>query len=138
IRPDRRSPKAPPVRGVSGRPAVDTSGMVRRPCHNAWVDQATTGSSREDGWFCLRPSPVPRPHWKRWLAMALLGGYLLFCHGCHGDEDDELLAGLSLQRGRSPMVSRTTTVVSVVEDGHIPKANDAIRASRSQRLPLRR
>jgi hypothetical protein len=22
--------------------------------------------------------------------MALLAGYLLFCHGCHGDEDNEL------------------------------------------------
>jgi hypothetical protein len=30
--------------------------------------------------------------WIRWLILALLGGYLLFCHGCHGDEDDELFA----------------------------------------------
>jgi hypothetical protein len=26
------------------------------------------------------------------LPVALLGGYLLFCHGCHGDEDNELFA----------------------------------------------
>jgi hypothetical protein len=24
----------------------------------------------------------------------LLAGYLLFAHGCHGDEDNELFAGL--------------------------------------------
>jgi hypothetical protein len=24
--------------------------------------------------------------------MLVLAGYLLFCHGCHGDEDHELLA----------------------------------------------
>jgi hypothetical protein len=30
------------------------------------------------------------------LPVALLGGYLLFCHGCHGDEDNELFAGLHL------------------------------------------
>src|SRR5437879_3414847 len=30
-----------------------------------------------------------------WLAVLLLGGYLLFAHGCHGDEDNELLAGIS-------------------------------------------
>jgi hypothetical protein len=28
-------------------------------------------------------------------AVALLGGYVLFCHGCHGDEDNELLAAAS-------------------------------------------
>ena len=28
----------------------------------------------------------------RWLPLVLLGGYLLFCHGCHGDEDNELFA----------------------------------------------
>jgi hypothetical protein len=26
------------------------------------------------------------------VALALLAGYLLFCHGCHGDEDNELFA----------------------------------------------
>ena len=28
------------------------------------------------------------------VALALLAGYLLFCHGCHGDEDNELFARL--------------------------------------------
>jgi hypothetical protein len=28
-----------------------------------------------------------------WVVLALLAGYLLFCHGCHGDEDNELFAG---------------------------------------------
>ena len=30
--------------------------------------------------------------WGSWLAVLALGGYLLFAHGCHGDEDNELLA----------------------------------------------
>jgi hypothetical protein len=36
------------------------------------------------------------------VALALLGGYLLFCHGCHGDEDNELFISLgvySMPRG---------------------------------------
>ena len=28
--------------------------------------------------------------WGSWLAVLALGGYLLFAHGCHGDEDNEL------------------------------------------------
>jgi hypothetical protein len=31
------------------------------------------------------------------VALALLAGYLLFCHGCHGDEDNELFARLRHQ-----------------------------------------
>jgi hypothetical protein len=41
----------------------------------------------------VKPAPNDAAKWFRWLALALLGGYLLFCHGCHGDEDDELFAG---------------------------------------------
>jgi hypothetical protein len=40
------------------------------------------------------PPGPPRP-WKRWLAAVALGGYLLYCHGCHGDEDNELFALLN-------------------------------------------
>jgi hypothetical protein len=29
-----------------------------------------------------------------WVALALVAGYLLFCHGCHGDEDNELFASI--------------------------------------------
>ena len=40
------------------------------------------------------PQPVPLRGGGGWLlgaaAAALLAGYLLFCHGCHGDEDNEL------------------------------------------------
>jgi hypothetical protein len=41
------------------------------------------------------PSPGGLPGWGRWLLLAAgagLLGYLLFCHGCHGDEDNELFA----------------------------------------------
>src|SRR6266851_83105 len=49
-------------------------------------------------WLSLStPAPVlpgVRSAWRRWLILALLGGYFLFCHGCHGDEDNELLGAL--------------------------------------------
>jgi hypothetical protein len=37
-----------------------------------------------------------RPRWRfyrrlAWPALLILAGFLLFCHGCHGDEDTELL-----------------------------------------------
>jgi hypothetical protein len=38
-------------------------------------------------------TPAPRRR-RAWVALALLAGYLLFCHGCHGDEDNELFARL--------------------------------------------
>ena len=28
--------------------------------------------------------------WLFWIAVAIAVGLLLFCHGCHGDEDNEL------------------------------------------------
>ncbi len=50
------------------------------------------------------------PRWRLWTALALLAGYLLFCHGCHGDEDNELFAGRSppvtmalMEAGRAPL-----------------------------------
>jgi hypothetical protein len=39
------------------------------------------------------PTPV-RGGRRLWVALVLLAGYLLFCHGCHGDEDNELFAGM--------------------------------------------
>jgi len=36
-----------------------------------------------------------RRGWLYATAILLLGGYLLFAHGCHGDEDMELFLGLS-------------------------------------------
>jgi hypothetical protein len=34
---------------------------------------------------------VPYTGLMLWVASAILGGYLLFCHGCHEDVDDEAL-----------------------------------------------
>jgi hypothetical protein len=34
----------------------------------------------------------------RFTALALLAAYLLFCHGCYGDEDHELFACLAASR----------------------------------------
>jgi hypothetical protein len=33
------------------------------------------------------------PRWGRLATLLLLGGYLLFSHGCHGDEDNEIFVG---------------------------------------------
>jgi hypothetical protein len=41
--------------------------------------------------------PPPPPKRRGWLYATpalLLAGYLLFAHGCHHDEDNELFAGL--------------------------------------------
>jgi hypothetical protein len=59
-------------------------------------------------WFVPLPSrpaaeTTDTPRRRRlWLALALLAGYLLFCHGCHGDEDNELFVG-----GRHQAVMRS-------------------------------
>ncbi len=33
---------------------------------------------------------LPGRRWRLWPVVLLLAGYALFCHGCHGDEDNEL------------------------------------------------
>jgi hypothetical protein len=43
----------------------------------------------------LRPPP-----WLGWAAFLLLAGYLLFSHGCHGADDNELFAALRSACGR--------------------------------------
>ncbi len=42
----------------------------------------------------IRRPPEPSPSHRPWLTLAAvaLAGYLLFVHGCHGDEDNELFA----------------------------------------------
>ena len=58
-------------------------------------------------WFVsVRPPQgvAPRRRWG-WVVLALAAGYLLFCHGCHGDEDNELFVG-----GPTQAVLRTTGV----------------------------
>ena len=35
---------------------------------------------------------VTPPKWLRWAGFFLLVGYLLFSHGCHSGEDNELFA----------------------------------------------
>jgi hypothetical protein len=41
-------------------------------------------------------------HWGGWLAFALLTGHLVFCHGCHGDEDNELCIPPTIRWTRNP------------------------------------
>ena len=49
-----------------------------------------TGRSPADE--SVRCSSLKRRGWLYGLLVLLLAGYLLFCHGCHGDEDTELFA----------------------------------------------
>jgi hypothetical protein len=45
--------------------------------------------STKDSKVCLCP-----PSWLRWAGFLLLAAYLLFNHGCHGGQDNELFAVL--------------------------------------------
>jgi len=38
------------------------------------------------------PAPRERFRWGGLLLLVLLAGLLIFCHGCHGDVDDELFS----------------------------------------------
>jgi hypothetical protein len=42
-----------------------------------------------------------------WAIFFLLAGYLLFCHGCHGDEDHELLVRLSAESQSQTVAARS-------------------------------
>jgi hypothetical protein len=44
-----------------------------------------------------RLSPPP---WLRWAGFLLLAAYLIFNHGCHGNEDNELFAMLRAAVGK--------------------------------------
>src|SRR6516162_3063777 len=63
-------------------------------------------------------SPTGRIRWVLLGLLLLLGGYLLRCHGCHGDEDNELfsrlwpapsLAGFPRHRDATTHTSRQLT-----------------------------
>ena len=50
---------------------------------------------------CQIPDETRRagPAWVRVVVLLLLMGYILFAHGCHGDEDNELLDNLPAVQG---------------------------------------
>jgi hypothetical protein len=49
-----------------------------------------TLSSLRDSTRTVTPHTTRFPCWGGWLVFLLLAGQLIFCHGCHGDEDNEL------------------------------------------------
>ena len=51
---------------------------------------ATCATSRESSFSTTAGVPAALRAWRPWAVLFLLAGYLLFCHGCHGDEDNEL------------------------------------------------
>jgi hypothetical protein len=53
--------------------------------------------------------PSRRIGWLGWLSVALLAGYLLFAHGCHGEEKDDLVLRSIKDSGpQSPLASART------------------------------
>ena len=53
--------------------------------------------------------------WGSWPVFLLLVGYALFCHGCHGDEDNELLVwanGVSFHQRHEPYHDDDRTLVT--------------------------
>jgi hypothetical protein len=58
----------------------------------------STRHAKRGAWFVpgRRPENAAPSRWRwGWLAvLALAAGYLLFSHGCHGDEDNELFMRL--------------------------------------------
>lgn len=52
-----------------------------------WV--APRGSRRQPS----TPQPARPFRWRTPVFLALLAGLLIFCHGCHGDVDNELFGG---------------------------------------------
>ncbi|HKI35141.1 MAG TPA: hypothetical protein VKA46_25010 [Gemmataceae bacterium] len=71
--------------------------ITRHPTPRTWFVPVRARTQQE-----AAPA-MGRRRW--WLGLALLAGYLLFCHGCHGDEDNELFVG-----GRNQAVMRTSAV----------------------------
>jgi hypothetical protein len=49
----------------------------------------------------VSPHTARFTRWGGWLAFLLLAGHLIFCHGCHGDEDNELCAPPREQENRT-------------------------------------
>lgn len=58
------------------------------------------------------PLTMRFPLWGRWLVFLLLTGHVIVCHGCHGDEDNELCAPPPIRAGN---VSDGATAVAVAD-----------------------
>ena len=70
--------------------ACRTPSVDSRPGRPGWVvcPARAPGESPE-------PAPTGPPRrWWQFAPLLLLAGYLLFAHGCHGDEDNELFAAV--------------------------------------------
>jgi len=63
----------------------------------AWLNRRCPGElARRDDPRGRRRGPGCQRHWAYLLLTMLLAGYLLFAHGCHAEEDTELLLSLTL------------------------------------------
>ena len=88
---------------------------------------SSTRHVRPRAWFIpVRRRPeeataVPRRR-RLWVALALLGGYLLFCHGCHGDEDNELFAL------RGSRIMQPVALIDAIHDDDLAAVDAAIAA----------
>ena len=86
-------------------------------------------------WFIAQPPRVLSPaesrgglHWRN-VVWALLAAGMVFCHGCHGDEDNELSALLprtketSQESGRAQFQGAMSQPESSVPGGDTPRAD---------------
>jgi hypothetical protein len=67
--------------------------MIRCPCKQEGATVIGSGCSPEP----TAAAPAGLIGRRYFWPLLLLAGYLLFAHGCHGDEDNELFTGFSLQ-----------------------------------------
>src|SRR5437870_10993763 len=113
-----------PRRGLGLRFAPDGSSDCQHPA----------SAKREPACSFL---PRNRRRWFFLGGILLLTGYLLFCHGCHGDEDNELVTHLSTQLldGEVAQVGVEPTASLGLSKGGLPIAYRAgALAQRFQKL----
>ena len=93
--------------------SIATRSFGREPPASA--GSALVGGSR------LNESDGRTGHFRPWGLgiLLLLGGYLLFAHGCHGDEDNELLVR------RKPRLSAAPALAAVVAIAGRPASGPA-------------
>ena len=63
------------------------------------IAEIESRAARDAAWAQEKTPPQPDRigSWRSWLAVLVIAGYLLFAHGCHGDQDNELLASTAGQ-----------------------------------------
>jgi hypothetical protein len=73
---------------MSGERSRVSAPLAKKNRHPVWAPVSAS----------LAQQTRQRPSFARWagpLLLVILAGYLLFAHGCHGDEDNELFTSFA-------------------------------------------